>query len=374
MNRGLLLQLAAAFFPILVFIAVEELFGTVAGMMVAILVTLAQALIARRSTGSWDGLILVDLLLISALGGVSLLSGSDLFFKLKPAILQGVLGLFLGGAALARGPVLERMVARQMRDLRLNRHQVARMRRLCLELSLLTLAHAALIAWCAFFASNRVWAFASGGLFYLLVGAFALREWLARRRHWRNGPFVDLLDAAERPVAILPGPLLPLSGGALHRAVHLHLLSPAGDLFLAETEEGRDVPLAEHVRAGETPEGALARRLGAASPGVRFPDLVFKYHAPSDEDNEIVYTFCAVAPADAFEGLRSPPRGAFLPFEAIRRDAAALNLTPRMLREVGALEKIRDEAMRLHAAAAEPTDGGGPGPLPKRRRSARPSN
>jgi len=247
------------------------------------------------------------------------------------------------------------------------------MRRLCLELSLLTLAHAALIAWCAFHASNRTWAFASGGLFYLLVGGFALREWLAKRRHWRDGPFIDVLDAAERPVAVLPEALLPLSGGLLHRAVHLHLLSPAGDLFLAETEAGRDVPLAEHVRAGETPEAALARRLGAAPPGARFPDLVFKYHAPSDEDNEIVYTFCAVATAaDGFAALSPPPRGAFLPFDAIRRDAAALGLSERLLREIGVLEKVRDEALRIHAAAAAPPDAEAREgePRPRRRRSA----
>lgn len=359
MNRGLLLQFGAAFLPVLVFVAVEEFYGVGPGMVVAILVTLAQFLVTRARTGVSDGFLLADLALISGLGGVSLLSGSDLFFKMKPAILQFLLGILLAAGAFARGETLERLATRYVKGARLNRHQLAHMRRLCVELSALTLLHGALIAWAALRASQGVWAFVSAGLFYILVALYLLKEWLARRRHYRTGPFVDLVDAAERPVAALPEGLLPLSGGALHRAVHLHLLSPEGELFLRETGQGRDVPLVEHVRSGETPERALARRLGDLPAGAPAPRLLFKVHDASSEDNEIVYGYCAVTATGALPGHAAALPGAFFPFARIRGEAATLRLHERLLREVALLEKIRDEARAVareaQAEAAAPS-------------------
>lgn len=347
MNRAIFLQLGYAFLPILVFIAVDELYGVVAGMIAAMAFSAVEFLYIRWRHGRFDAFLLFDVVLISLLGGVSLVSANDLFFKLKPAFLQVVLLVVLGLSAWSPLPLMEWMARRYMSGIELGDFQRRQLQLISARLFWLIGAHTLLVVWTAVYASRRVWAFASGGLFYLLFGLFFLVQWLSNRRALAAGPWVELFDAHERPVGQIPLQLLegyqqarPPEAPHFCRMVHLHLQDSTGRIFMRELADGqRDLPGVAPVLLGENVSQTvrqLVQTLGIV-PATE-PQLVFKYLCGGPGDCQIVYSFyLRLAENDPPPGLK----GCFLPLETIRRETGQGYYHPRALRELVYIENIQ---------------------------------
>jgi intracellular septation protein A len=91
MNNQILKQLSFAFFPILVFIIADELYGVIIGMAVAMIFSGAEFIYTMYKHKNVDFFILFDVLLISILGGISIVSHNDIFFKLNHTFFEKVL-------------------------------------------------------------------------------------------------------------------------------------------------------------------------------------------------------------------------------------------------------------------------------------------
>ena len=310
MSRLQLLKvLAPGFLPLLVFIAADALWGTTVGLAVAVASGIVELGVSRVREKSWDRFVLLDTLLITAMGGISLLLANDIFFRLKPAVVELIFCLVLGVSVYTPAHVLLAMTRRMK------------------GLFYLFLAHTALIVYAAFAMSAAAWGFISGGLFYILFAAYFLVEWLGSRRRARGAGaamaqyagegWFDLVDAEGRVTGRAPRSVCHSRPGLLHPVVHLHILDDKDRLFLQKRSPAKeiqpdrwDTAVGGQVLSGETGERALARETAEETglEGLKAQPLA-RYVWESEVESELVFMFAArsrreprVDPAESSEG------------------------------------------------------------------------
>ncbi len=328
MNRLQLLKvLAPGFLPLLVFIAADALWGTTVGLAVAVASGIVELGVSRAREGSWDRFVLLDTALIVAMGGVSLLLANDIFFRLKPAVVELIFCLVLGVSVYTPANVMLAMTRRYLRGMEITAEQARAMTRSMKGLFFLFLAHTALIVYAAFALSAAAWGFISGGLFYILFAAYFLVEWLGSRRRARKAEaamaqyageeWFDLVDAEGRVVGRAPRSVCHSRKGLLHPVVHLHILDDKDRLFLQKRSPAKeiqpdkwDTAVGGHARSGETVEQALKRETAEETglEGLKAQPLA-RYVWESEVESELVFMFAArsrleprVDPAESSEG------------------------------------------------------------------------
>ncbi|MBN2345822.1 MAG: NUDIX domain-containing protein [Candidatus Aminicenantes bacterium] len=329
MNRLQLLKiLAPGFLPLLVFIAADALWGTQVGLIVAVASGIAELAYSYARERTWDRFVLADTLLIIAMGGVSLLLENDVFFRLKPAVIELVFCLLLGVSVYSPLNIMQAMTRRYLKNISLDPEQERAMTRSMKVLLFLFLGHSLLIVYAAFALSAAAWGFISGGLFYILFATYFLAEWLRNRRRARRGAaamaaqyaddeWFDLVDIEGKVIGRAPRRLCHLRKGLLHPVVHMHLLNSQDRLFLQkrsqtkEIQPGKwDTAVGGHVRSGETVEQALKREAAEELGLEEFKALpVARYVWESDVESELVHMFVArtnrcprIDPAESTEG------------------------------------------------------------------------
>ena len=165
LNRLQLLKtLAPGFLPLLVFIAADALWGTKVGLVVAVASGLVELAVSYARERTWDRFVLLDTLLIVAMGGISLLLENDIFFRLKPAIVELVFCLVLGISVYSPVNIMLAMSRRYLKGMALGEEQARAMTRSMKTLFFIFLGHTALIVYAAFAMSAAAWGFISGGL------------------------------------------------------------------------------------------------------------------------------------------------------------------------------------------------------------------
>lgn len=311
MNRLQLLKtLAPGFLPLLVFIAADALWGTKVGLLVAVASGLIELLVAYAREKTWDRFVLLDTLLIVLMGGVSLLLDNDIFFRLKPAIVELVFCLVLGVSVYSPVNIMLAMSRRYLKGVKIGAGQVRAMTRSMKALFFIFLGHTLLIVYAAFALSAAAWGFISGGLFYILFAAYFLVEWLRNRRNARRAEaaaaaqyageeWFDIVDIEGNVRGKAPRNLCHSQKGLLHPVVHLHVLSSRDQLFLQkrslekQIQPGKwDTAVGGHVSSGESVEAALKREAEEELGLSDFkPVPVGRYVWESDVESELVYMF-----------------------------------------------------------------------------------
>jgi len=302
--------LAPGFFPLIVFIVIDSVWGTTAGLVSAVGIGVAELGISYMRERKIDRFVLIDTALIVGLGGVSLLLRNDLFFKLKPAVIELTFCLILGISAFSSVNILGMMSQRYLQGVSLHADQLHQMRRLSTSLFYLFLAHTFMILYAAFFMSKKAWAFISGGLFYILFALFFLVEMVHRRRARRSersametsdGEWFDIVDADGRVQGRAPRYLCHSGPGRMHPVVHLHVVNAANQIFLQqralqkEIQPGKwDTAVGGHLHSGETVEAGL-RREAIEELSLRDFKVQFlgKYVWETEVETELVFSFIA---------------------------------------------------------------------------------
>ncbi len=180
-RREIIKNFTIGFFPLLLFVIADEIFGLTIGLIVAIVFGTGQFVFVLVKEKRIEKFILLDTVLILALGGISLVSHSELFIKIKPAIIELIMVLLLGLTVFGKSPILILMAQRHMKGMTIKEEQMERMKRSMIIMLLLFFLHVILIIYSAFYMSKSAWAFISGGLFYILIGVVFLFEFIRGR-------------------------------------------------------------------------------------------------------------------------------------------------------------------------------------------------
>ena len=303
-KSDLLKKLLPGFIPLFVFIAIDEIWGTRAGLTAALIIGVAEMLWIWIKEKRFDGFVLVDTGLLLALGSVSIILDNDIFFKLKPGLVELILCAVLAVSAFSRVNIVGLMTQRYMKDLALNEQQMAQFRKTMQLMFFVFLAHTLLVFYSAFYWSKEVWAFISGGLFYILFALvfgyeFIKQKLKLRKQNLPDEEWLPIVNEEGRIIGKAPRSACHRGEKLLHPVVHLHVLNTQKHVYLQKrslkklVQPGKwDTAVGGHISVGESLETALKREareeIGLHDFSAR---LVKTYRWDSELESELVYVF-----------------------------------------------------------------------------------
>lgn len=306
MNRiELLKKLLPGFLPLFVFILADELWGTRAGLLVALVFGIGQMGFVWLKEKRFDRFILTDTLLLIALGGISILLDNELFFKLKPALIELILCAVLGVSVFSSKNLMLLMTKRYLRDVNISPQQEKQMTQSLKIMFFIFLAHTALVFYSAYFMSKEAWAFISGGLFYLIFGIYfvfeLLRNKLKAKKQQAQEEWLPLVRPDGKVVGKAPRSLCHTNPDLLHPVVHLHLVNNRKQLFLQKRPETKDIQpgkwdtaVGGHIALNEDLQTALLREAQEELQISDFQAQMLKpYVWKSPVESELVHVFVA---------------------------------------------------------------------------------
>lgn len=303
MNRAQLLKkLLPGFIPLFVFIAADEIWGTKIGLFVAIAVGVAEMAYVAVKEKRFEKFVLFDTLLLVVLGGVSILLDNDIFFKLKPGLIELILVVVLAISAFSEVNIVGMMGQRYMKDVEFSTAQMQQMRQSMKSLFFIFFIHTILVFYSAFFMSKEAWAFISGGLFYIIFGVYFLFEFLRQKKKQKmlvNEEWVPLVDEQGKVTGQAPRSQVHNGSKLLHPVVHLHVLNKNGSILIQKRPANKliqpgkwDTAVGGHISAGETLEQALKKEVFEEIGLKEFSAKLQKvYKWESEVEAELIYLF-----------------------------------------------------------------------------------
>lgn len=298
----LLKKMLPGFIPLFVFIAIDEIWGTRAGLIAALVIGAGELLWIGIREKRFDRFVLFDTLLLLILGGVSLFLNNDIFFKLKPGLVELILCAVLALSAFSKVNVVVLMSKRYMKDLELSDEQTNKMRDSLRLMFFIFLAHTLLVFYAAFYLSDGAWAFISGGLFYILFGVVFIYE-LFRQKQNRKKLLTEeqlpVVDESGKVMGKAPRSLCHNGQKLLHPVVHLHVVNKNNGIYLQRRPMNKliqpgkwDTAVGGHIAFGEDVKTALQREaweeIGLRDFSARFAK---EYIWESEIEKELVYVF-----------------------------------------------------------------------------------
>jgi len=308
-NRWELLKsLAPGFLPLVVFILADAVWGTRIGLAVAVAAGAVEFGWTYFREKVADRFILLDIGLIVFLGLVSILLENEIFFKLKPALIGVIFCVILAVSIYSPRNILLLLSKRYMKGVQIGEAQMTQFKQSLRGLLWLFCAHTVLVVYAAVFLSTTAWAFISGGLFYILFGAYFIWEIGRKRlrrmrweRRYRDDEWFDLVDESGRVMGRAPRAVCHSGPGLLHPVVHLHVVDSKDRIYLQKRAAGKqiqpgkwDTAVGGHVHSGETVEAALRRE---AAEELGLTDFsaqgVVRYVWETEVESELVHMFVA---------------------------------------------------------------------------------
>jgi isopentenyldiphosphate isomerase/intracellular septation protein A len=302
----ILKSLAPGFLPLIIFIAADAFFEPALAIAIAVGAAIIELAISYIKDKILDKFILFDVGLIILLGMVSILLDNEIFFKLKPAVIELLFCIILGVSVFSPVNIMMMMTKRYMKNIQLGKAQLEQLNRSLKVLFFIFLGHTVLIVYSAFFMSRQAWAFISGGLFYMLFGFYFVVELVRKKikqKKWfdqyRDDEWFDIVDEDGRVKGRAPRGVCHSAPGMMHPVVHLHVIDSKDRVFLqkrAMTKEilpGKwDTAVGGHLSSGESVEDGLKREAAEELGITEFnAQLVAKYVWESDIETELVFMF-----------------------------------------------------------------------------------
>jgi isopentenyldiphosphate isomerase/intracellular septation protein A len=269
MNRTLILrQLLPGLAPLIIFVVADEIWGTHIGLMVAMgfgLVELGISLVRKKRP---DKFLLLDLGLIMAMGGISLWLDNDLFFKLKPVVIGGLMCAMMAAMAYLPGNMLQAIQERYMAGMAINPWQQYEFKKSIGRLVWVLVAHTLITLATVFMASNRVWGAVSGPGFFVAAAVWMGWEFIVKKqqkKRFANQEWLPLVDEKGNIIGSAPRSVVHGGSMLLHPVVHLHVVTNNG-IYLQkrpmfkQIQPGKwDTAVGGHISAGEPIDKALQR-------------------------------------------------------------------------------------------------------------------
>jgi isopentenyldiphosphate isomerase/intracellular septation protein A len=350
-------KLLPGLLPILIFILVDEFWSTEAGLVVALVFGTAQLVWVFVREKRVDRFVLFDTLLLLVLGGISIALNDEIFFKLKPALINLIFCALLGYSAFSSRNLLMMYTQRYMGEMNLPAGAEKAMQRTMRTLFWMMLAYTALIVYSAFFMSKEAWAFISGALLYILFGIYFLIQYVRNRSAGKSAAkeeWLPLVDENGKITGKITRSSAHSGPGKLHPVVHLHVVNSRGEIYLQkrsstkDTQPGKwDTAVGGHVDLGENVDQALQRetREELNLTGLR-PVPLSRYRWETTVESELVFSFWALYNANPVFNRDEIDDGRFWTQPEIRNSLGQGLFTPNFEHEVNLLFETVNQALK----------------------------
>jgi len=263
---GLLKKMLPGLLPILIFIIADEVWGTEIGLIVAIVIGVLQLVYFGLKEKRIEKFVLIDTLLIIAMGGISIILKNDIFFKLKPVIIEGILAAVLAFSLFSKHNIMLKMSERYMPDMEINEEQNKLMQKSIRNMLIILLLHIALTIYSAFYLSTEAWAFISTGLFYILIFGYFGIEFLIKFLKNKNTEFLPVVNEEGEIIGKASREECHRNPSLIYPIIRLHLFNKENQLLLqrrsikSDIEPGKwDAAVAGHIKFDEKIEDAVKR-------------------------------------------------------------------------------------------------------------------
>lgn len=146
--------------PIIAFTLVEETYGAMAGLFVAMIFGIIEIIYELVRYKKVTNMTWIGNGLVIGLGCVSLISNEGYWFKLQPALLEFGMFVFLGVSWLIKKPFLQMIIEKQNPET--PKFIQIHLNNMTLRLSFFMLAHSIIAVWAALYWSTQNWALLKG--------------------------------------------------------------------------------------------------------------------------------------------------------------------------------------------------------------------
>ena len=340
--------------PLLVFLLADEIWGMKVGLVVAVSIGLLEMLVTWIREKKLDRFVLLDTLLLLLLSALSYLFENEIFFKVKPAMIDLVLLAMISLSLFTKIDPLGSMSQRYLNGVKMNGNQKELFRKNLWVMFWMVLVHTLLVLWAAFFLSKEIWAFISSFVLFIMMGGYLGFELIRQKLRKKNIPvspdveeWLPMVDEEGRILGKALRSYCHNGSKILHPVVHLHLLGPDRSLFLQKRattkliQPGKwDTAVGGHLAYGEAIEESL-RREAFEEIGLQNFEAVpaLKYRWDSAVEAELVYSFIAYRGKPNAISSVEITEGKFWKISEIERNIGKGIFTPNFEHEFMLLKK-----------------------------------
>lgn len=352
-TTSLIKSILPGLLPLFIFIIADELWGTIIGLYVALGFGIIELIYTYFRTKKIEKFILTDTLLLIALGAISIILENEIFFKLKPALIEIILVTILGFSAFTSKNIILKMGERYLKNVQFTENQSIVIQKSLKGIFFIILAHIILIVYSAYFMSKEAWAFISGGLFYILFIGYFMIEFIRNKRKSSKHSKEEVLphiDEKGKVLGVYPRSKFHQAGDhkMLHPVVHVHVFNAKGELYLQKRpinkliQPGKwDTAVGGHVSAGEDLQLALMREtqeeIGLENVNFQF---IKNYVWETDVEKEFVFMFIAQTDKIPKPSKTELDEGKFWSINEIDKSIEDDLFTPNFINEFQIIKQI----------------------------------
>ncbi len=344
-SSDLLKKLLPGLLPIFVFILVDEFWSTQAGLVVALVFGIAQLAFVYFREKRIDKFILFDTLLLLLLGGISIALENEIFFKLKPFLINLILCAILGISVFGKKNLIMLYSQRLMGDIKINDEGIKKLNNQLKFFFWLMLAYSFLILYSAFYMSKEAWAFISGALLYIIFGVYFLWQFISmklKKRNIESDEWLPHVDETGKIIGKITRHQAHTNNQLLHPVVHMHVFNSKGEVFLQKRPLTKDIQpgkwdtaVGGHVAVGENIEQALRREtLEEINISEFIPQPLGQYIWKTDIESELVFSFKTIYNATILINKHELEDGRFWTKQEIQQNVGKGIFTPNFEVEI----------------------------------------